>query len=349
MKDLQESKKIYDSIEIPKELTQVVNDSIQKMELKRRGADSLSADKNMDGQVKVTAFQYGKSKRTGRKVIRRSLSAAAALLVCFIIGLNSNQAFAGQMSELPIIGVVARVLTVRSFEENNEETGINVAVEIPAVEAEWITGQAPGSLESSGIEEEGNSDATNGQSLQPSLAIDVNAEIQNIVDKHMAKSEADFFAFKESFFASGGTEEEWAGRTMDVYVNYEIKYQDESRVSFVLYLIEAWSASEEQRHYYNLELAQNRKITLEELLGPDYVTIANESILAQMEERMAENEDYVYWGSERDDEGMDMGGFTTVDENTAFYINEKGNPVISFPEYEIAPGFMGIQEFEISK
>lgn len=40
-------------------------------------------------------------------------------------------------------------------------------------------------------------------------------------------------------------------------------------------------------------------------------------------------------------------GFTTVDENTKFYLNEKGKPVICFAKYEIAPGFMGDQEFVI--
>ena len=40
-------------------------------------------------------------------------------------------------------------------------------------------------------------------------------------------------------------------------------------------------------------------------------------------------------------------GFTTVDENTKFYLNEKGNPVVVFAPYEIAPGAFGAQEFEI--
>ena len=30
-----------------------------------------------------------------------------------------------------------------------------------------------------------------------------------------------------------------------------------------------------------------------------------------------------------------------LEENQSFYINEKGNPVIVFNKYEIAPGFMG--------
>ena len=42
-------------------------------------------------------------------------------------------------------------------------------------------------------------------------------------------------------------------------------------------------------------------------------------------------------------------GFQSVDENTKFYINKDGNPVVCFEKYEVAPGYMGFQEFEIDK
>ena len=42
-------------------------------------------------------------------------------------------------------------------------------------------------------------------------------------------------------------------------------------------------------------------------------------------------------------------GFKTVDENTNFYINADGNPVVCFEKYEVSPGFMGVQEFVIEK
>ncbi len=38
---------------------------------------------------------------------------------------------------------------------------------------------------------------------------------------------------------------------------------------------------------------------------------------------------------------------TVLNEDTAFYINSSGNPVIVFDKYEVGPGFMGEQEFEI--
>ena len=39
--------------------------------------------------------------------------------------------------------------------------------------------------------------------------------------------------------------------------------------------------------------------------------------------------------------------FTTVDENTDFYISGTGEVVLVFPEYSIAPGYMGTTEFTV--
>ena len=69
------------------------------------------------------------------------------------------------------------------------------------------------------------------------------------------------------------------------------------------------------------------------------MNICNESIKAQM---AAAEEPSVYFEES-------MGGFSTVDETTGFYINEAGNPVVVFPPYTVAIGAMGYVEFEISK
>ena len=41
------------------------------------------------------------------------------------------------------------------------------------------------------------------------------------------------------------------------------------------------------------------------------------------------------------------GGFTTVDEDTSFYIREDGVPVVVFPRYAIAAGAAGFPEFPV--
>ena len=40
-------------------------------------------------------------------------------------------------------------------------------------------------------------------------------------------------------------------------------------------------------------------------------------------------------------------GFQSIAADQKFYINAGGNPVVIFEKYEIAPGYMGQQEFEI--
>ena len=103
------------------------------------------------------------------------------------------------------------MLTVVRFEKS--EDGIDYAVDVPAVDAEG------------------------------DLAKTVNDMIQAKVDLHMEKARQDWQDYQDAFFATGGTEEEWGGRTMDVSVDYEIKSQTDTRVSFVVTMAEGWVAS----------------------------------------------------------------------------------------------------------
>lgn len=111
-------------------------------------------------------------------------------------------------------------------------------------------------------------------------------------------------------------------------------------VSFVITSNENWASAYTYQYFYNLDLENNKEITLEDLLGENYIEIANNSILKQMEERQEKDSNISYFS-------VDMGGFTSIEKDTNFYINEENHPVIVFEKYEIAPGAMGIQEFEI--
>ena len=64
--------------------------------------------------------------------------------------------------------------------------------------------------------------------------------------------------------------------------------------------------------------------------------------IEQIADRLATDGDAAYFSPEE-------GGFTSINEDTPFYINKAGNPVIVFERYSIAPGFMGRQEFELTK
>ena len=96
---------------------------------------------------------------------------------------------------------------------------------------------------------------------------DINQEIQNIVDNYVAEAKQKFAEYKEAFFATGGTEEEWGDRDIAVNVDYEVKYQQGNILSMVLTTDEAWVAAYGVRYYYNLDLSRDRQLTLQDLLG----------------------------------------------------------------------------------
>lgn len=162
-------------------------------------------------------------------------------------------------------------------------------------------------------------------SLRATWPEKVNAEIQERVDAHLAQAQADWDDYKDAFLATGGTEEEWADREMNVLIDYEIKSQTDTTVSFVVDFAEGWVAAMQQRYCYNLDLANDKDITLADVLGEDWVGICNDAVNA----KIAADESGLFFTPEQ-------GGFTTVDDATSFYLNEDGSVTLVFPEYSIA-------------
>ena len=168
------------------------------------------------------------------------------------------------------------------------------------------------------------------------FAADVNEQINKIVDQYIEEANQRIAEYREAFLATGGTEEEFEQKNIQVDVDYEILSETEDRVSFVLRAAESDISAGKEIVYYNLDLATGKVLTLEDVLGEDWVNICNSSI----QEQMAENTDVAYFSE-------DQGGFTTVDENTSFYLDEDGSVVVVFPKYSIAPGAYGEQTFRI--
>ena len=246
-------------------------------------------------------------RRKARRPLVRTLGTCAACLAVLVGALNLSPTFAAAASGVPVLGGLFQVLTVRSYDTVRD--GIDYDVSVPEVEAD-------------------------------SAATDrINAEIQERVDAHMAKAQQDWADYQEAFFATGGTQEQWGDRKMDVIINYEIKSQSDTAVSFVVDFGECWVAAQQQRYCYNLDLENDRDITLEDLLGENWVALCNDAVNAQIE---AAGENSLFFPA-------DQGGFTTVDETTSFYINESGDPVLVFPEYSIAAGAAGILEIPVTK
>lgn len=211
-------------------------------------------------------------------------------------------------AEVPVLGGLFQVLTVRDYEMTQD--GVHYDVSAPEVEAD------------------------------SALADKVNAEIQERVDAHLAEMEQMWQEYKDAFFATGGTEEEWGDREMNVIVDYEIKSQTDTTVSFVVNLFQGSFNAYNSQYFYNLDLENDKDITLADLLGEDWVNICNDAVQSYIDASVDED-GFTYFFS------ADQGGFTTVDETTSFYIREDGVPVVVFPEYSIAAGAAGTIEVPV--
>lgn len=338
----------YDQIPVPDSLDELVRATIQEQNARKERREKRAA-----------------RKRSARIAMRTIGSMAAAMLL-LMIPLNTSEAFARQMQQIPVLGKLAEVLTIRSY--SYEENGVNVNVQIPEIvavtplpENEAVTF----SLENDVAEAENcdecvdavcydgvsEDDCYDGGKGVTDFSAEVNEQIQTIVENYEADAKQRFAEYKEAFFASGGTQEEWAGRTCDVIVDYVVTYNTEDTLSLILMTSENWIAAYEENYYYNLDMNSGEYLTLRDMLGEDWVTICNESIDTQIEDRLAADTERMlcYWGYGEDVEDLYEAKFTTVDEETTFYINAQGNPVVCFAKYEIAPGYMGVQEFEITE
>lgn len=279
---MEKAKKKYDETEIPDELAERIQMEIKRQDSKRR---------------KAVFWNLG---------FRRGLAAAVAAVVLFTTGLNTSTVFAETVGNLPVIGAVARVLTFRSYETEDED--LKISVEIPSIE---MISEDFSDLEKS-----------------------VNEEILRLCEQYAQEARTRAEEYRKAFLDTGGTEEEWAAHNIEIRVWYEVKSQTENYLSLAIIGTENWNNANNQIRYYNFDLKKGTLATLADVLGENYKQIADDAIRSQMEERKADGAVYF------DD-------FEGINEDTPFYINESGNPVIVFEAYEIAPGSEGQQEFEI--
>ena len=104
MKRMAEAKQKYDNIPIPEELSKRVMLEIKKAE----------------------------KKHNKRGLFMKKITAATTVAILFIVGINSSKTFVQEISNIPIIGSIARIVTFRSYETKTEDT--DISVDIPSIE-----------------------------------------------------------------------------------------------------------------------------------------------------------------------------------------------------------------------
>lgn len=235
MNPIENAKQNYDTVPIPGELSERVLSEIQKSDLRRKH---------------IKSFQR-------RKWLQRSIAAAAAIVILFGVKVNTDTVFAAEMHSVPVIGALAKVLTVHSYQSETKD--LSISVDVPAIE--MISTDLTGSTDA------------------------VNQEIYNLCQQYANEAITRANEYKEAFLATGGTEEEWAAHNIRIQVGYEVKYQSDRYLSVAILGTESWTSAYSETRYYNFDLTTGKLVTLKDLLGENYTEIAEDSIRKQLAEK----------------------------------------------------------------
>lgn len=166
-----------------------------------------------------------------------------------------------------------------------------------------------------------------------------NENLQNTLnEQYLEESKALYDAFVEEM----GDIIELGGH-MGVNSGYVVKTDTDQLLSIGRYVVNIVGSSSTTFKYDTIDKEEGVLITLPSLFEDhSYVDLISEYLIETMKTEMEEDEAKVYWV---EDDGFYV--FESIKEDQQFFITSEGKLVLSFDKYEIAPGYMGVVEFEI--
>ena len=279
-KELERMKEAYKNISVPENTKKLMEDKI------------MQAKKEKQRQ-KFTIYK------------KAGMGLAAAFAVAFI-GVNTSSTIAYAMGDIPVLGKLFEVITVREYDWHSENHQQSIHAEIPEVSQKDIEGKD-----------------TETESVKQ-----VNKSAEEYIEELVAQFQAEM-ADNEQGYAS-------------LDISHEVLTDNEKYFSLDIAAVDTQASGYEFHKYYTIDKQKDRIIELKDLFetGEDYVAEISEEIIRQMK---ADPETPYFIGEQ--EEGFE--GFTKIDENQNFYINEQGQLVIAFDEYEVGPGYIGAPQFVI--
>jgi len=172
-----------------------------------------------------------------------------------------------------------------------------------------------------------------------------NKELENSLnEKYLAEGTKIYEDFKEEI-------EEIKAQGLEAHLGvnsgYIIKTDTEKILVIEVWIVNIAGSSSTVTKYDNIDKVQEVLITLPGLFkNDDYIDVISENIKEQMLEQVRLDESLHYW-VEGIEESDFFGLFEKIASEQKFYINENYKLVIVFDKYEVAPGYMGVVEFEI--
>lgn len=160
----------------------------------------------------------------------------------------------------------------------------------------------------------------------------INKEIKNYTDKVIKEFKKDL---KKEGYKS-------------VNVSYKVMTNNKDMFTLRLETTEVMASSAVSYQFYHLDKKADKVITLKDMFkkNADYVKVISNDIKKQMREEMKNGKTYFLDSKE---DGIKNLNFKSIKKNQNFYVDGKGNLVICFDKYEVAPGSEGCPTFTIAK
>lgn len=196
----------------------------------------------------AAALREGERRRARRRAVRRSLGGGLAACACFCLLVNGSPAFATALDGVPVLGDLARIVTVENYQINDRDHLIDVR--LPA------------------LTDTGHTD----------LEQRINTEIRKRIDQVLDEAEDRAREAREAYVATGGKAEDFMPVIIDV--DYEVKCSNEQYLSFLITKTETLASAYTEYYLYNLDLTTGTELTLQDLLGPDWREQCNQAVRA---------------------------------------------------------------------
>lgn len=160
-------------------------------------------------------------------------------------------------------------------------------------------------------------------------------ELEDMLNKKYLKENTRLY---EEFLDNIGTDDLKNANTA-LFSDYKVILDTDSLLVLASEKTEIAASGSESIHYDTIDKNNQLVLTLSSLFKDNgYINKISENIITQMKEQMKGEDGKIYFLED---------GFKTISSDQNFYINKDGKLVISFNEYDVAPGYMGIVEFVI--
>lgn len=252
------------------------------------------------------AIRAGSRARMPRLWLRRTAAAAAGLCACLVV--FTSPAVASAVDGVPVLGTLCRILTGEAY-QSREETNY-VQVQLPQMEN------------------------TGDSSLEQRVNLEINAVIHQEVERSKERAEE----YYQAYLDTGGDPDTF--QPIQIQVDYQVKSVTDQWASFVITKTESLASAYFQQYFYNIDLETGQKLTLRDLLGPDWANQVQTAVEEQLEQWDPEQQALLFDNVDWEE---------LLKEKGDFYLQSDGTVVVVFAKYELAAGAAGVLEFPVGK